>query len=171
MKIIKIISDEDVININNAIRNDEDYTKRFASRAIVINKDNKIAIMYVKKYHNHKLPGGGIEEGEDLINALKREINEEVGCNIEITGEVGEIIEYKNEYMQKQTSYCYLGRVVGEIREVNFTDQEKESGFSLLWIDIDIAIDLFKKDNPIDYTARFISRRDLLFLEEAKKLL
>jgi len=62
--------------------------------AVLISKDNKI---FVAKYSQPggvypdcwHIPGGGIEDGEGQITALKREIMEEVGldiqnCNIEL---------------------------------------------------------------------------------------
>ncbi|MEI6040123.1 MAG: NUDIX hydrolase [Candidatus Berkelbacteria bacterium] len=55
--------------------------------AVIISKDNKIYFakytrpggVYADCWH---IPGGGIEEGEDQITALKREITEETGINI-----------------------------------------------------------------------------------------
>jgi ADP-ribose pyrophosphatase YjhB (NUDIX family) len=73
-----------------------------------------------------------LEEGEDIKETLKREIKEEVGCEIEIIREVGEIIEYKNDYNQKQTSYCYLCKIKGLKGKASFTNEENEAGFTLL---------------------------------------
>ena len=53
-------------------------------RAVVIDGDGKIFLIahsYVSGWH---LPGGGVETGETLITALKRELHEE--GNIELTG-------------------------------------------------------------------------------------
>ena len=51
---------------------------REAVRAIVL-RNGKIAILYVSKENYHKLPGGGIEQGENLQEALEREIMEGEG--------------------------------------------------------------------------------------------
>ncbi len=40
--------------------------------------------------------GRGIEEGEDNIEALKRECMEEIGCTITNVRELGVIEEYRN---------------------------------------------------------------------------
>jgi 8-oxo-dGTP diphosphatase len=69
MKVIKIINPENA--------SDEEVKKfkvREAARAIVYDKDGNIAILNVSKQKYHKLPGGGIEEGEDIQSALKRNV-------------------------------------------------------------------------------------------------
>jgi 8-oxo-dGTP pyrophosphatase MutT (NUDIX family) len=53
-------------------------------RAVVIDGDGKVFLIthsYVTGWH---LPGGGVETGETLVTALKRELHEE--GNIELTG-------------------------------------------------------------------------------------
>ena len=56
---------------------------RPSARAIII-KDGKIAMVHSKKYHYYKFPGGGIEAGECMEDALIREVLEETGlCVIE----------------------------------------------------------------------------------------
>ena len=52
--------------------------RRPSVRGIVI-KDGKIAMMHSLKYDYYKLPGGGIEEGEQLEDTLIREVREESG--------------------------------------------------------------------------------------------
>ena len=38
---------------------------REASRAILFDENDLIPLLFVSKYNYHKLPGGGIDEGED----------------------------------------------------------------------------------------------------------
>lgn len=45
-------------------------------------KDNKILVTYDKKYDQYSLIGGGIEEGENKEDTLRREFLEEVGIKI-----------------------------------------------------------------------------------------
>jgi ADP-ribose pyrophosphatase YjhB (NUDIX family) len=169
MKLLKELRDKEIIG--KIIPFVGDYKIREAARAIVTRDDDKIAILSVSKYKYHKLPGGGLEEGEDVKSTLIREVKEETGCSVEILRDIGKTIEYKDDYGQKSISYCYLTKVTSYGKELKFTDVEISSGFELIWIDIDNAINLFEKDNPSDYTAKFIVSRDLIFLKKAKELL
>ena len=170
MKLIKELRDLEVTGkIIPKLK--KDYKIRIAARAIILDKKN-IAILSTpkSKHYHHKLPGGGLEDNENILEALKREIKEEVGCEIEIIKEIGEIIEYRNKHNLKQTSHCFLTKLI-KIGEPNFTKEEKEAAYQVEWMSIDKAIKLFQDKIPNDYTAKFIQLRDYNFLSEAKKLL
>lgn len=167
MKLITTITDKEVFGRETKFNGK--HSLRTAARAIVLDENN-IAILHAKNYGFHKLPGGGIESKEDVEKTLRRELKEEIGCEVEILGEIGKVIEIKNKYGQKQTSYCYVARVSGKC-ETNLTREEKEDlGIEVEWVDLDEAIELFEKDDPQDYTAKFIRYRDLIFLREIKKV-
>jgi len=147
------------------------YKIRKASRSIVFNNSGKIALLYVSKNNYHKLPGGGIEVGEDINAALHREIMEEVGVKIEVLGEIGTIIEYRDKHELLQISYCYYSKVKGNSKETAFTDEERAAGFQLKWVKLDEALSILQEDTPDNYVGKFIKNRDLLFLEKAKLII
>jgi 8-oxo-dGTP pyrophosphatase MutT (NUDIX family) len=144
--------------------------KREAVRAIIFDENNLIPIIFVSKRNYHKIPGGGIDDGENKEIALAREIKEECGCLAKITGEIGKINEFRSKDNFYQTSYCYLGKTISK-GEVGFTEGEIEKGFQLSWMTLDEAIEIFKKDKPIGYHDSFMSPRDLAFLKKAKEML
>lgn len=168
MILLKEISQKDIgISNGNA---DISYKLRKAARAMVVNKDNRIAILNVTKDKYHKLPGGGFEGDEDVEEALRREVMEEVGAEIEIQDEVGCTIEYRDEFRLLQISYCYIARIVGALVPVSFTELEISDGFELQWYSIEEAIEIMESDQPQSYVGKFIHNRDIIFLKESQKI-
>jgi 8-oxo-dGTP diphosphatase len=148
--------------------NKDGYKTRDAARAVVTDAKGRVPLLFVSKYKYHKLPGGGVEAGEDMKLALARELVEEIGCVAEVTGEVGEIIEYRDDWQEKQTSHCYTAKQTGEAQEPDFTEKEKAEGFMIKWAEsIEDAILLLENDQPTNYEGRFIQKRDLTFLQHA----
>lgn len=169
MKLLKEIRDKD-IDPGNAWGLRDGYVTRHAARAVVFDDEGRIALLYVTRKGHHKIPGGGIEPGEDVLVALRREIAEEIGCTIEVFDEVGEIHEYRGEFNQLQKSYCYLARIVGEKGNPELTQEEIDDGYTVLWKTVEEAIDLFRSDSPLEHVGKFMSLRDLTFILETRSL-
>jgi 8-oxo-dGTP diphosphatase len=165
MKLLK------TINPQNATPEEfNKYAIREASRAIVIDEDNNIAILHVTNEKYYKLPGGGIEKGEDKKTALQRECLEEIGCSIEVIDEIGSIIEHRKMFKLNQTSYCYLAKIQGEKGIPQFTKEELAEGFEQLWVPYNKALSLVHNNIASDLEGRsYIVPRDTFFLQEAEQ--
>ena len=147
-------------------------TLRQTARAIVFDHGNNVALLQVmKRGAYYKLPGGGVEAGEDLSTTLKRECLEEIGCDVEVGQEIGMTVEYRGKYNIKQESHCYLARLVGTKGTPAFTEEERADGFRSLWVPLSEAIRLVSEANTEDYEGQFIIPRELIFLREAEKIL
>ena len=70
MKLITYLSDQD-FNQTLPTPNRIGYKVRIAGRAILTNGKNEVVLMWVSKYSIYKLPGGGIEDHEDIHEGLK----------------------------------------------------------------------------------------------------
>jgi len=144
---------------------------RHAARAVLIDNEDRMALLHVRKHDYHKLPGGGIEEGENIESALERECLEETGCSIKMGKEVGSIIEYRGKFKIKQISQCFIAAVEGEKGVPSFTERERLNQFELIWISLDKVQDLLEADLPNDYEGKFIKVRDRIFVREAMRIL
>lgn len=144
------------------------YRVRPAARAVVTDSEGKVALLRVGKHGYYKLPGGGIDEGEDIPTALARECMEEIGCRVEISSELGMIEEHRKMFGIKQISYCYLARAVGDKGTPDFTEHEIASGFSVIWVPKEEAKRLLDTCVPTNQEGRdYIVPRDKCLLEAA----
>ena len=134
---------------------------RYAARAVVFDNEGNVALLNVSRHHYHKLPGGGVERSEDIPAALHRECQEEIGCSVTVTSELGFVLEYRGGL--RQESYAYLARVNGAKGKPKFTQEEIENGFKGVWVNPDEAIGLLESDKPDDYFGKYIQARDLIF--------
>ncbi|MDP3645758.1 MAG: NUDIX domain-containing protein [bacterium] len=167
MKVLRTIRDKD-LDENTA--DPEKYKERSAARAVVFDADGNVALLHATKKHYHKLAGGGVESGEDIAAALKRELLEEIGCSVENVRDLGIIEEYRNKIQLHQLSYCYLADVVGEKGAPIFEEDERADGFDPVWLGLNNAIETLESEIGVeDYEGKFIQMRDLTFLQEAKK--
>lgn len=148
------------------------FRHRQAARGVVFDVGRRVALLHVGRADYYKLPGGGLEPNEDHEQALHREVSEELGCDIEIVGQVGTVIEHRYRFSLTQHSYCYLAQKTGEDREPSLTESELADGFEIVWADdLVCAARLVDGCTPSDYEGQFIRRRDLLLLQAAVPLL
>ncbi len=146
-----------------------EYQLRKSARVILLNQQGQMATQYLKTYTYHKLPGGGVDVGESIEEALKREVKEEVGCGCSIIRPIGITIEYRNKYKLLHISYCYVAEVVGEIGEPALEEGEIEEGHETLWLPPTEVLAKMKTDIPAKFEGHFILKREISFLEEYLK--
>ena len=148
------------------------FQPRLAARGIIFDENKNVAVLPVSNHNYYKLPGGGIEEGESEIDAFRRECLEEIGFDVEVVSELGIIIEYRTEFSIIQTSYCYVGKVIGSKKEIAFTEHEMSQGFKeAKWVPFEEAFKLVSTSQPNNYEGGFIKERDTLILDTARKFL
>lgn len=154
-----------VINPENLI--DEQYnnfTRRQAARGIFFDTSGRIGVLFVTKHGYHKLPGGGVEDGEDILSALERECMEELGCTVSIKEEYAKTTEIRKQHSLVQNSTYFTGTIISAVEKPTFEEAEKAQGFQHLWIYPEDAINKFTLDKPDNYDGWFISQRDSLVL-------
>ena len=130
---------------------------RIIVRAVVINSKNQIAFI---KLHGkdelgdrnyYELPGGGKEYFDGtLIDALEREMEEEIGFTIKNIVPLGRVIDYYNVLKRRNDNHYYLAYTSINVEE-HLTAMENMLFEKIVWVDIDKAYQLFasSKDSPL----------------------
>ena len=128
---------------------------------IVLNKENKVFV--AKRVDNPQnfwqMPQGGVDEGEDYIAAMKRELLEETSIqNFEIIKEIEKIYQYelpenlvgiiwKGKYRGQKQKW-FITRFLGEEKEINLNTKHAEF-IDWKWIEPKLLPEVivnFKKD-------------------------
>ena len=132
---------------------------------IVLNKQNKIFVGKRKDNPGDKwqMPQGGVDDGEDYITAMKRELLEETSIqNIEIIKEIDKIYQYelpenlvgiiwKGKYRGQKQKW-FITRFLGEEKEINLNTKHAEF-IDWKWIEPKLLPEVivnFKKDLYLD---------------------
>lgn len=168
MHVLTVIHDSDIGSNAPA---PAQFVERMAARAVVFDAQNNVALLHATNKGYHKLPGGGVEAGESVEEALAREMAEEIGCMVTNLHELGIIEEYRNAFALHQTSYCFVADLVGAKGEPNLEADEIADGFVPVWMPIAQAIQTLQGENNTEpYESPFIRTRDLLILQHAALL-
>lgn len=167
MKLLRKITDSDICG-TDAISH---ASPRTAVRAIVVDKAGYMALLHIGKYDLYTIPGGGVEVGEDLETALRREILEETGCEIVVVHDIGYIDESRAEHNFTQISNYYLANVIGPKGIPHMTDAEVDEQTQVQWHTPEKALDIIINENPETYQQKYIQFRDKVVIQEAIKYL
>jgi len=162
MKLIKSITDKCFIDseISSSVN------PRLTARSILRNKDGHIGLIYISKFLVYCFPGGKIEEGESIEDALKREILEETGCTCKITSELGYIYENRGTLDYVQKSFYYVTDLVGEQTKGNLTETEINNGTCFNWYSKTEIYDRLMSSAHETLQQKFLQARDLAVYEE-----
>ncbi len=128
---------------------------------VVLNSDNKIFVGKRKDNpkNNWQMPQGGVDQGEELIAAMKRELMEETGIkNIKILKEFNYWLEYElpknlvgiiwKGKFRGQKQKWFIVRFLGKDDEINLNTKHPEF-IDWKWLDIKKLPEVivhFKKD-------------------------
>ncbi len=129
--------------------------------AVVVNRNNKVFVG--KRIDNPgkfwQMPQGGVDEGEEYFDAMKRELFEETGIkNFEIIKEIDGMTEYelpdyllgkiwKGKYRGQKQKW-YVIRFLGDDKEIDLNTSKPEF-IEWKWINLDelpdVIVDFKKK--------------------------
>ncbi|SIO91358.1 NUDIX hydrolase [Nocardiopsis sp. JB363] len=101
-----------------------------AASAAVVDDEGRLLLQRRVDNGLWAMPGGGMEMTESLPQAAVREVREETGYEVEVTGVVGtytdarHVIAYSDGEVRRQFNVCFRARVVGGERRVSDESHE-----------------------------------------------
>ena len=138
----------------------------------IIRRGGKLAMIYSRARRYYKLPGGGIEEGEDKVTAMIREVSEETGLtvvpeSVREYGYVHRIQKGKHEPVFIQDNFYYFCDVLDQLHETELSEQETMEDFVLCWVEPQQAIDANLKalHETLEQSAESMITREVRLLE------
>ena len=138
---------------------------RLTARAIVRNREGLYAVMYADKFKLHSLPGGGVENGEDVITALRREVLEETGCSCDHIRELGIVHENRACQDYTQESYYYVVDTEHIPDATALTEAEKASNTTVQWHRFDDMWSLISNVQHDTVQRMYLQARDVAALK------
>ncbi|SRR5574344_311855 len=114
--------------------------------------------------------GGGVEENEKLEDALKRELKEELGFEVEILAYLGLVSDYYNLIYRHNLNHYYLVKVLKEGKN-NLREDEKNE-FHLTKIKLTYNEALLKyEENRKEKLGLLLYNREVPMLKYAKSII
>ena len=148
---------------------------RIVVRAILLDENDNVCLEHIfdddgfgpRNYY--ETPGGGVKDNESFIEALEREIEEEVGYRIEIIEQLGIVKDYYNLIKRKNINYYYLARRKEKCKQ-HLEEDEIRRIDNIVWVNIDKAISLYTSMQDV-LVGRLVKQRELPILLRAKSAL
>ena len=108
---------------------------------ILINSENKVAIVYRKYRDDFSFPKGHLEKDENILDAAIRETEEEIKRKVKLISEKEICREEYSSFEGEIVVHYYLGFDDGE------SDNDSEDVHDLIWCDIDKVVDMLTRES------------------------
>ena len=148
---------------------------RLIVRAIVI--DGKGSYYFVRAKRDDyfgkatliETSGGGVEPGEDLNEAIKRELKEELGAEVEILEKIGIVSDYYNLLHRHNINHYFLCRALSFGEKHLTVDEIEDFHLSTLKLTYEEAVREYEKRSDTKI-GRLLAKRELPVLKRAKEI-
>ena len=141
-----------------------DALPRKTARAIAINDQGLLAVMYAKRFDLHSLPGGGMEGDETPEDAIVREIWEETGCACTSVEPLGVVLENRFHADYTQIDYYFIVHVRMGDGQLHLTDNEEQNGTRPQWHTLNDTVRLIRNREYDTNQRKYLQARDVAAL-------
>lgn len=155
-----------------------DYTDhdRNIARAIVYDEEGNFYFVRAERDDDFgratliETSGGGVEAGEDLNDAIKRELKEELGAEVEVICKIGVVSDYYNLIHRRNINNYFLCKAVSFGEKHLMPDEIEDFHLSTLKMTYDEAMAEYelRRESPI---GRLIANREMPVLKRAHEIL
>lgn len=139
-------------------------------KILLVNSNDEILLGY--SHHNYQFPGGHVEENEELIDTVNREILEETGMDLKLKDlepfarNLGYYKDWPEEGKNRKIEIYYYEVKTDEkpnLDNTSYTESEKDGGFELRYIPLSNVEEELKK-NAEEYGDKKGIAREMLEL-------
>ena len=114
--------------------------------------------------------GGGVEPGENLNDAIRRELREELGAEVEVLGSIGVVSDYYNLIHRHNINHYFLCRALSFGARHLTADELAVYHLSTLKLSYGEAVAEYER-RACTPLGRLIANRELPILKRAKEIL
>ena len=114
--------------------------------------------------------GGGVEDGEELNDAIVRELREELGANVELICKLGVVSDYYNLIHRHNINNFFLCRALSFGEKNLMQDEIEYFHLSTLRVTYDEAVAEYERSASTKL-GRVIANRELPILKMAKSVI
>ena len=119
----------------------EDYKLNVRAAAVIIH-NNKVLVHKNVNSDHYSLIGGRVQLGEDSATTVKREVQEEIGKDIEVTGYIATVENFFEMNGQKYHEYLFINKaefVSEDDKHIDYTlkNVEGKDYLQYEWLDLD----------------------------------
>ena len=114
--------------------------------------------------------GGGVETGEDLYTAIRRELSEELGMEVEVLCKIGVVSDYYNVIHRHNINHYFLCRVISFGQPHMMPDEVEQFHLSTAKLSYEDALAEYVScaQTPI---GKLLAAREMPILQRAYELL
>lgn len=142
--------------------NSSNSNVRVRAAALVL-KDDKLLVIKDPSRGCFQLPGGKVEHGESLEEALKREVKEEINCSVKSARFDGAFVSEPDEKGIRHCTVAYL-------TELNEVPNPTGGIAEVAWLDLGKSFELKLSDSTKFFAERFAKGiRFMSWLQETRK--